>query len=70
MQMGMNRIIPIPNKSNALLHPTICIMNHLTLPTKEQEQKNAINRNENGNQQQPNILFKIIASLTNAAMQD
>lgn len=70
MQMRMNRIIPIPNKSNALLHPTICIMNHLTLPTKKKEQKNVMNRNENDNQKQPHILFKIIASFTNAAMQD
>lgn len=31
MQMGMNRIILIPNKCKALLHPTICIMNHITL---------------------------------------
>lgn len=49
MEMGMNRIIPTPKKSKALLHPTICIMNHINLPTEEKEQENVINRNENDN---------------------
>lgn len=49
MEMGMNRIIPTPKKSKALLHPTICIMNHINLPTEEKEQENIINRNENDN---------------------
>lgn len=73
--MGVNRIIPITNKSNAILHPTICIVNHITLPTEEKEQENVINKNENDNKKQPNTLFQNhciiqkIASLTSAAMQ-
>lgn len=76
MQMEMNRLIPIPNKSNTLLHRTICIMKHITLPPEEKELKNVINRNENDNKKQSNILFQNhciiekISSLTNAAMQD
>lgn len=70
-----NRIILIPNLSNSLIHPTICIMNHITVPNEEKEkQKNVANRNEHNNKKQPNIIFsnyciiKKIAFLKNAAM--
>lgn len=55
----MNRIIPIPNMSNLLIHPTVYIMDHIAFLTekRKKKQKNVRNKNEHKPKKQPNIIF-------------
>lgn len=61
MQTEMNRIIAIPNMSNSLIHPTICIMNHITFPKKRKNRKMSHVRMNIKTRKNPILYFKIIA---------